>query len=148
MRQKTDAEECLLLLPSASAHSNLMATARRRSKESQKDAHNHNRHAASLSIVLSLGQVGRLVRDFCGSDRMGPDGPRPGGHARSIAHFCKLSVCTLFSDVHIDVVKDCVSAFFVHATFDHVYLDSRVCIVSPLSLELADGSTRVNPLTH
>ena len=32
----------------------------------------------------------------------------------------------LCSVVQINMVKDCVSDVLVHATFDHVYLDSRV----------------------
>ena len=31
-----------------------------------------------------------------------------------------------YSGVHINVVRGCVSAVSVHATFDHVYLESRV----------------------
>ena len=32
--------------------------------------------------------------------------------------------------VQINVVKDCVNAVLVHATFEHVYLDNRVCFVA------------------
>ena len=36
----------------------------------------------------------------------------------------------LYTAVQINVVKGCVSVVIVHATFDHVYWDSRVLISS------------------
>ena len=44
---------------------------------------------------------------------------------------------SLYSAVQINVVKGCVSAVLVHATFDNVYLDSRIGTTSRRAKALA-----------
>ena len=41
----------------------------------------------------------------------------------------------MYSAVQINVVEGCVSAVLFHATFDHVYLDSRVLHVNLTNAE-------------
>ena len=78
--------------------------------------------------IMMIGYVKRLPRQFSAV-------PAAGGKTRNVRRNTLYNIFDThtYSAVQINVVKSCVSAILINATFDHMYLDNREAVSTEMN---------------